>query len=149
MLFLAALGVSIIQSSLISAQSSAGPDDIIMMSPNDIVANPTTGLGGAKVSKINLFGDSEKDGMYVVRNTFSDGELSPPHYHDKDRFITVISGTWYLGANSIGGCEGTTALPAGSFSYHPAGVLHYDGACDGEVTIEVTGVGPVITTRAK
>jgi hypothetical protein len=38
-------------------------------------------------------------------------------------------------------------LPAGSYMMHPAGGIHYDGSKDGEVIVEIKGIGPVTTVR--
>ena len=34
--------------------------------------------------------------MYVVRNISPAGIMSTPHSHSRDRFVTVIKGTWYV-----------------------------------------------------
>ena len=39
----------------------------------------------------------------------------------------------------------TVPLQAGSFMIHPAGAIPYDGSRDGEVIVEIRGIGPVIT----
>lgn len=36
-------------------------------------------------------------------------------------------------------------LSPGSYMKHPAGGVHYDGAKDGEVIVEIRGMGPVKT----
>ena len=38
--------------------------------------------------------------------------------------------------------DATTPLPAGSFVVHHAGHVHYDGAKDKEVIVQITGIGP-------
>jgi hypothetical protein len=60
----------------------------------------------------------------------------------------VISGVWHFGTGTSGGCEGTKPLPAGGFGFHPAGAVHYDGSCGGEVVVQIMGEGPVSTTLA-
>jgi hypothetical protein len=39
-----------------------------------------------------LAGDPGKPGPYVIRARFGPGMTSPPHDHDQDRFVSVISG---------------------------------------------------------
>ena len=43
-----------------------------------------------------IMGDPSKPGLYVVQNTFAPGRGSRPHYHDQDRYVTVIKGTWWV-----------------------------------------------------
>ena len=99
--------------------------------------------GGLQVALLQ--GHPEKEGYYVMRVKFPDGVQSPPHSHDKDRYITVIKGVWYFGSGSSKSCSEAKPLPAGSFARHEAGFVHYDGACDGEVTVQISGYGPVHT----
>jgi hypothetical protein len=39
-----------------------------------------------------------------------------------------------------------TAVPEGTFIYQPPGGHHYDMAKDEEVTVQIMGIGPVVTT---
>jgi quercetin dioxygenase-like cupin family protein len=102
------------------------------------------GLSGA-----TLAGDPSKPGPYVMRGRFAPGFINPPHRHDQERHIVVISGTWYVGTGETLDLENMQALPAGSFMVHPAGGAHYDGAKDGEVVVQISGVGPVSTDYIK
>ena len=43
------------------------------------------------------------------------------------------------------GQEATTPVPAGSFVIHHANKIHYDGAKDEEVLLQIIGVGPSAT----
>jgi quercetin dioxygenase-like cupin family protein len=38
--------------------------------------------------------------VYVVRNRFSPGTFSQPHFHPETRYITVIKGTWWVGPSA-------------------------------------------------
>jgi hypothetical protein len=42
-------------------------------------------------------GDPTKAGPYVLRYKVPAREMSTPHFHPEDRFITVIQGTWWTG----------------------------------------------------
>jgi hypothetical protein len=75
--------------------------------------------------------------------------MSHPHFHPNDRFITVISGTWYVGTGSKYDPDSTTPIPAGSFVTHYGKQIHYDGAKDDEVTLEIVGMGPATSTPAE
>jgi quercetin dioxygenase-like cupin family protein len=94
-------------------------------------------------------GDPTKPGVYVIQVKFPPGVMSRPHSHREDRFATVLKGTWYTGEGSEFAPDKTVPLKPGSFMKHPAGALHYDGAKDEEVTLQLVGIGPSSTTRVK
>jgi quercetin dioxygenase-like cupin family protein len=97
-----------------------------------------------------IYGDPTKPGMYVTRVRFAPGTGSRPHYHDQDRYITVIKGTWYVSLGSeadVYDPEKMTAVKPGSFIFEPAGGHHYDQARDEEVIVQIIGPGPVKSTQ--
>lgn len=97
-----------------------------------------------------LLGDTRKPGMYVQRVRFGPGQGTHPHFHDQDRYITVIKGTWWvaLGADAdVYNPEKMTPLKPGSFIFEPANGHHYDQARDEEVIVQIIGPGPVKTTQ--
>jgi quercetin dioxygenase-like cupin family protein len=96
-----------------------------------------------------LFGDPEKPGPYVVRLRWLPGNMSRPHFHPNDRFFVVISGTWWLGTGSKFDPDSTVPVKAGTYVYHKAGQIHYDGAKDEEAVIQVWGMGPATSTPAE
>jgi quercetin dioxygenase-like cupin family protein len=97
-----------------------------------------------------IFGDPSKPGIYVTRNQFAPGRGSRPHYHDQDRYITVIKGTWLVSLGSeadVYDPSKMTPLKPGSFIFEPAFGHHYDMAKDEEVVVQIMGPGPVKTTQ--
>ncbi len=94
-------------------------------------------------------GNPAEEGFYIQRNRFPPGNYSTPHYHDQDRYITVISGTWYTATSADTELDDMVALPVGSYMKHPAGGWHFDGARDEETIVEIRGMGPVKTVRAE
>ena len=93
-----------------------------------------------------LFGNPNEEGIYVMRIEFGAGVTSPPHYHDQDRFITIISGVWGFGRGDSRDCDETVPMTEGAFVMHPKGAVHYDGSCNGEpVVVQIMGMGPVKT----
>ena len=98
----------------------------------------------------NIYGDPNKPGMYVIRNRFMPGQGSRPHYHNQDRYVTVIKGTWWVALGPDGDTynpDKMTPMKPGSFVFHPAFGHHYDGAKDEEVIVQIMGMGPVTTTN--
>ena len=73
--------------------------------------------------------------------------MDRPHWHPKNRYVTVLQGTWYAGTGSTFDVATATPLPAGSFMLHPARAAHWDGSATSEpVIVQITGEGPVSTT---
>lgn len=113
-----------------------------------IIQKQETGLDESAGDRIRTFlleGDPSKPGLYIMRIRFPPGSASRPHYHDQDRFITVIEGTWYAGTQREFDMDQTVAIPAGGYMKHPAGAVHFDGAREEAVVVEIRGMGPVKT----
>jgi hypothetical protein len=102
---------------------------------------------GAKAAV--LLGDLAKPGLYIVLVKWTPHHMSHPHWHPNDRFITVVSGTWWVGTGAKFDPDGTVPLPAGSFVTHFGKQVHYDGAKDVEAVLEIVGEGPATPTPAE
>ena len=96
-----------------------------------------------------VFGDPNKPGIYVIRNRFAPGVTSRPHFHDQDRFVTVIKGTWWTDEGDVFRPDKMVPIKEGGFMYHPANFHHYDGAKDEEVVVQIMGMGPVKTVQTE
>jgi quercetin dioxygenase-like cupin family protein len=131
------LMVSVMSLPLAAASSAA----FIHLTPEQVPFKHPAGL-----EQVILFGNPDQPGIYVVRYRFPPGMHSNPHYHSQDRQITVIKGVWYMGMGEKAELETAVPMPAGSYAFHPAGAVHWDGAGPGEETIvQVIGMGPVKT----
>ena len=108
------------------------------------IMQPESGL-----TSVRVLSDPAQPGMYVSRNRFAPGQTSRPHYHDQDRYITVIKGTWWVGVGDVYDVEKMMPIKTGGFMFHPAGYHHYDGAKDEEVIVQIMGMGPVKTTQTE
>jgi hypothetical protein len=75
--------------------------------------------------------------------------MSRPHFHANDRYITVLSGTWWVGTGAKYDPDSTVAIPAGSYVTHFAKQIHWDGAKDVECVLEIVGQGPATSTPAE
>lgn len=126
------------------AYAAVDKDGFVRIRPDEIVF---TGGGENAPSVALLAGDPEKEGFYLLRAKFAPGVFSSPHYHSTARHVTVISGTWYTGTGPVFDRDNTVALHPGSYMMHPAGAIHYDGAKDEEVIVEIKGIGPATTVR--
>lgn len=99
---------------------------------------------------IPIFGSPDKEGFYVYRSRFGPHQTSRPHFHDKDRWVTVIKGTWYTGEGDVFRPETMVPIKAGGFMFHPANMHHYDGSMDdNEVIVQLMGYGPMKTTQTE
>ena len=139
-----ALVILLLTGPLVAGQSLT-PDSwgFIVAQPEDL--EPAEGSRA-----VAILGSTREPGPYVVRITFGPGQGTRPHFHDQDRYITVIKGTWWvaLGPDSET-YDPDSMIPrkAGSFLYEPANGYHYDTARDEEVVVQIPGIGPVMTTR--
>ncbi|WP_428099926.1 cupin domain-containing protein [Candidatus Rariloculus sp.] len=104
---------------------------------------------GNSIGFVVLAGDPQQEGFYVIRARFPPGVMSSPHYHPTDRHVTVISGTWHTGTGAEFDTDAMVPLEPGSYMMHPAGAIHYDGAKDEEVIVEIKGIGPAPTIRVE
>jgi hypothetical protein len=102
--------------------------------------------GGHGVQTAVISGDPSKPGIYVIRAKFPPGIMSTPHFHDEDRFVVVVKGTWYTGTDADWDPAKTVGLKTGSFMKHPSKAVHFDGAKDEEVIVQIIGYGPSKTT---
>jgi hypothetical protein len=96
-----------------------------------------------------LVGDPEKPGLYVELVRWKAHHNSRPHYHPNDRYITVLSGTWWVGSGPEYDPDSMQPVRAGSFVTHFGNGIHYDGAKDEDTVIEIVGIGPVTATAAE
>ena len=112
--------------------------------PDQIPWQVTPGLDTAF-----LYGNPNESGFYVLMYRWKPGNSSRPHFHDQDRYLMVLSGTWWVGQGSNFDLEHATApVKPGSFVTHFKNQVHYDGArsTEREPAVEIVwGMGPVKT----
>jgi len=56
--------------------------------------------------------------------------------------VTVISGVWHTGTGNEVNWDESVALYPGSYMLHPGGAVHWDGAMEEDVVVEIKGMGP-------
>jgi quercetin dioxygenase-like cupin family protein len=112
----------------------------VLKLPQDIeFKGPLTGPPQTAI----LYGDPTKPGLFVTRVKFSAGWQDPPHWHpDAVRTVAVLSGTFYFASGDKWDESNFKAYPAGTFYSEPSKAPHYTWAKDGEVIIQITGIGP-------
>lgn len=122
------------------APSVLDPKALSFILPKDIKWGP--GSPGAEVAI--LYGDPQKpDAPYLVLNKWTPNNFSRPHFHENDRIIYVLSGTWWVGTGDVfDPANATVPMPAGSYVTHHAKQVHWDGAKGEETIIAIFGIGP-------
>ena len=122
------------------------PKAIVIQLPKEIkwvrAAN-----GGAETAQ--LVGDPAKPGLYVVLQKWLPHNNSRPHFHPNDRYVMVLSGTWWVGTGRKYDPDSTVPVPTGTFAVHYGKQIHYDGAKDGDVVLEIVGEGPATQVAAE
>ena len=130
-----------------SQAADLNPAAINIKTPDQLTWRKSTGPNSP--NQAILFGDPSKPGWYGILVKWDPGKMSRPHFHPSDRYVTVVSGTWYVGTGSKYDPPSTKPVPAGSFVTHYAKQIHYDGAKDQEVVLEIVGMGPDTATPAE
>jgi quercetin dioxygenase-like cupin family protein len=146
----ATLAVCVICAAAVSGAadlSAASSSDFVRLAPEQLRWEDVPGAYGAQVA--TLAGDPSKPGIYVQRVRFPPHVMDRPHWHPTDRYVTVLKGTWFTGTGGTFDPGRALPLKAGSYMFHPARALHWDGSNSGEeVIVQIFGVGPVDTTAA-
>ena len=142
------LAAAAIAAVLVPAASHAVELDakaVVYQLPDQIKWSPVNPAGAQQAV---LFGDPTKPGPYGVMVRWTAGNhFSKPHFHPNDRFITVISGTWWVGSGPNFDPEnGSVPMPAGSFVTHYGKQVHWDGAKDTDAVLMIVGDGPATST---
>ena len=125
------------------ARAQVVPLNPLVVTPDELKWTPNP--AGFEVSRVA--GDPSKQGTYVNRVKFPGGLKLQPHFHPDERVGTVLSGTFYVGYGERFDESKMRPLPAGSLWTEPAKQPHFVWAKDGEVIIQVVGVGPSGTTQ--
>jgi len=121
------------------------PAAITIKLPDRIPWGPVNASGGQEAV---LAGDPKQPGFYAVMVRWTKGNhFSHPHVHPHDRYITVLSGTWWVGTGDhFDPAHDSVPVPAGSFVKHTGRQVHWDGAKDEDVVLLIVGEGPETPT---
>ncbi len=130
-----------------NAQTAADEKGFTVLHLGQEVWSDYPGIEGIKIMVVE--GNPKLAGPYVIRVKFAPGTMSMPHYHPEDRLVTVLKGTWWSGRGKTFQPSGTEPMQPGSFMKHPSREVHYDGAKDEEVILQIAGMGPSGTVFLK
>ena len=138
------IAMSLVAMAAISRAVELDPKVLAYKLPDQINWGPVTPAGNQQAV---LFGDPSKPGLYgVMVKWLAGNHFSKPHFHPNDRFITVLSGTWWVGSGSDFDPIASVPMPAGSFVTHYGKQVHWDGAKDTDTVLLIVGDGPATST---
>jgi hypothetical protein len=132
----------VLMAAALAGGAAAAPPDPAVLSyklPQDI---PWTGDPAKGPQTYVIWGDPTKPGPYALLVKWPPHMMSRPHTHPHERYITVLSGTWWVGTGKTYDPDSTTPMPAGASVVHFANQFHYDGAKDEPAVLEIVGEGP-------
>ncbi|MDN3567724.1 cupin domain-containing protein [Paeniroseomonas aquatica] len=133
------LALGLAAAAVAPARAELDPKAITALLPAQIPWGPVSAAGNQQAV---LVGDPAGPGFYAVMVRWLPGHMSRPHSHPNDRFITVLSGTWWMGSGPAFSPETTVPVPAGGFVTHHARGVHYDGAKAEPAVLLIVGEGP-------
>jgi len=137
---LKSLGILAVLTASLSAQSSAPP--FVRVTPDEL--KWTKSANGVETAVV--IGDPSKPGLYAIRLKFPSGLKLQPHFHPEPRIAVVLTGSMYFGLGETFDEKVLKAMPTGSSWIEPPGTAHFAFAKDGDVVLQVTGIGPTGTT---
>jgi quercetin dioxygenase-like cupin family protein len=140
----AIIGTVLLGAVICLAAGAQGDPGFIRITPEEVQFNAAS---MSRPSQAILFGDPSKPGIYVVRVRFPPGTHSDPHFHSQDRHVTVIKGIWWMGVGEQLDFRKAVPMKAGSYAFHPARAIHWDGAGEEEAIVQIVGMGPVETVQ--
>ena len=124
----------------IVVDANAASDTITIQQLDEMQWQDYPGLPGVKF--VVVAGNPRVAGPYTIRAKFSPGTMSRPHWHPEARYVTVLKGTWWAGEGDVLDPDKTTPVKTGGFAIHTPGKVHYDGAKNEEVIVQISGIGP-------
>ena len=120
---------------------SPEPRQAHVVTPEQLNWGPAPAILPAGARLAVLDGDPSKAGLYTMRLEMPAGYRIPPHFHQVDEHVTVISGAFQVGMGDTFDEGKLTTLPPGTFGVIPPGMRHFARA-DKATVIQLHGVGP-------
>lgn len=141
------------QGSIAQAQAAGGPMQIMVATPQQlsITQSASKTVGVSQVSGQSaemLYGDPTKAGLYTVLLRLEPHKRIMPLSHPDSRFVTVLSGTFYVGFGNTYDETKLNVLPAGGIYTEPANANHFGETRDEPALVAITGYGPSGTNYA-
>lgn len=97
----------------------------LVVTPDQIKWGPVPPVFPAGAEIAVLEGNPAAKGPIVLRLKFPAGYVIAPHWHSMDERVTVLQGTFYIGAGDDVDKAASQAVPAGGLVSLPATMHHY------------------------
>jgi quercetin dioxygenase-like cupin family protein len=124
-----------------SKSSTVQPRQAQVTTPEHLSWGPAPAILPAGARLAVLEGDPSKAGPFTMRLAMPAGYRIPPHFHQVDEHVTVISGAFQVGMGEVFDEGKLTTLPPGTFGVIPPGMRHFARA-DKATVVQLHGVGP-------
>jgi quercetin dioxygenase-like cupin family protein len=124
-----------------SQSVSPQPRQAHVFTPEHLTWGPAPVILPAGARLAVLDGDPTKAGPFTMRLSMPAGYRIPPHFHQVDEHVTVISGAFQVGMGDTFDQGKLTTLPPGTFGVIPPGMRHFARA-DEATVIQLHGEGP-------
>ena len=108
-----------------SQSSSAQPRQAHVTTPEHLTWGPAPAILPAGARLAVLEGDPSKAGAFTMRLEMPAGYRIPPHFHQVDEHVTVISGAFQVGMGETFDEGKLSTLPPGAFGVIPPGMRHF------------------------
>jgi quercetin dioxygenase-like cupin family protein len=139
------VAVAVLSSSALAVRAD-GTEQPVAVAPDEVQWKPDA--RGPGLHAAVLSGDPKQPGPYVLRVKMSEGARLPPHRHPDVRYVTVLTGVFYLGFGETFDPSRLKAYPAGSLIVIPANVAHFAWVKAGESIQQDSGWGPTGSSPA-
>ncbi len=138
---LALLSAYIFGAPLTAARAaSAAQADHVMVVPAELKWSPVPSLpAGAEIAVIE--GPLSNEGPITARIKFPANYRLPAHTHPVIEHVTVLSGTFHMGAGDRLDTTKTKALTPGAFAIMQPGTRHFAWTAE-ETIVQIHSVGP-------
>jgi quercetin dioxygenase-like cupin family protein len=125
----------------LSAQQPAGH---VFVQPEAIPwRGPATGVQTAIAE-----GNPKEAGGFTMMLKLADGAWIPPHFHNVDKRLVVVTGELLMGHGDEIDAATVSVLKMGGVAVMPANTTHYEGG-RGETIVALIATGPFTTTMVK
>lgn len=122
-----------------AAQHAAGHGHVMLL-PTEMKWSDVPSLPpGAQIAVIE--GPLNEAKPFTFRLKLPANYRIPPHSHPAIERVTVLSGTFHLGAGDKADRGAAKALPAGSITIMPPGMTHF-AFTEQETVVQLNGNGP-------
>ena len=121
-----------------TAQEKAAPPTHTMLAAKELKWTPI--IKGCETSVVE--GNPDTEGQpFVIRIHCVDGSKVPAHWHPTDEKLTVLKGTFLVGAGDAFDAKKLHAMNVGDFASMPKEVRHF-AQSKGDNIVQVHGLGP-------